>query len=163
MAVQSGASELNIQTAWDNESDDDDENDSWDNKDDDSDDDDSDDGLQTYDANKNAQVMQMNTNVKDDDDLSESDEENEAKNMSAALGDNDEVLVDDTSNKYYQLGTNEAERYKMVEYGGRFFQKSKHESLFKKKDIATLLEFEQYVCCLFLFVLVCLGLCVWYF
>ena len=146
MAVQGAQSELNIQTAWD-DSDDDDDDGSWgDGKDDDSDDDDSDDGLETYDANKQASVMLMNTNVKDDDEVDDDSDDDENK-QSNPLGDDEEVLVDDTSNKYYTLGTTQAEQYRMVQYGERFFQKDKHSAgLFKKKDVSTLLEFEQYVC-----------------
>merc|ERR1712228_52158 len=119
MAVNSG-SVIHFDAAWGSDSDEDgDGDDSWD---DDKDDSSSDDGLDVYDPNKQAKKALGNTLVNDEPSNSEEDDEK----PSNPLGDDDEVLVADTSSKYWNIGESEGAKYPLNAYAERYFQKKKH-------------------------------------
>eukprot|EP01084_Bolivina_argentea_P255754 430300_1 len=137
MAINSG-SVIHFDAAWGSDSDEDgNEDDSWD---EDKDDSSSDDGLDVYDPNKRAKKALGNTLVNDEPSNSEEDDEK----PSNPLGDDDEVLVADTSSKYWNIGESEGSKYPLSGYAERYFQKKKHGGMFKKSGVLELLKYAPY-------------------
>jgi len=138
MAVNSG-SVIHFDAAWgsDSEEEQDGGDDSWD---DDKDESSSDDGLDVYDPNKQAKKALGNTLVNDEPSNSEEDDEKPQNPM----GDDEEVLVADTSSKYWNIGESEGSKYPLNAYAERYFQKKKHGGMFSKAGVAELLKFAPY-------------------
>jgi len=139
-AINSG-SVIHFDAAWGSESDEDADgngDDSWD--DDKDDDSSSDDGLDVYDPQKNAKKALGNTLVNDEPSDSEDDDQKPLN----PLGDDDEVLVADTSSKYWMIGENEGAKYPMSAYAERYFQPKKHGGMFSKTQVGEMLKYAQY-------------------
>ncbi|ETO11423.1 hypothetical protein RFI_25953, partial [Reticulomyxa filosa] len=61
------------------------------------------------------------------------------------------------ANKYWLIGETQGDKYRMVDYGERYFQKDRHKkSVFKKKTVAEILQWESYVQCTCLFYFQCI-------
>lgn len=145
MAINSG-SVINFRTAWEEDSDeenDDDENeddDSWDDNEDESDDS-SDDGMEIYNPKNKAKMAIKNSRVNED---SSSEEDGDHKNNNV-LSENDEVLINDTSSKFWIIGQTQGNKYPLSSYAERYYQTEKHKkSMFKKMDVQELLKFAPY-------------------
>eukprot|EP00486_Rosalina_sp_Unknown_P015531 CAMPEP_0201593486 /NCGR_PEP_ID=MMETSP0190_2-20130828/191073_1 /ASSEMBLY_ACC=CAM_ASM_000263 /TAXON_ID=37353 /ORGANISM="Rosalina sp." /LENGTH=363 /DNA_ID=CAMNT_0048052689 /DNA_START=105 /DNA_END=1193 /DNA_ORIENTATION=+ len=137
MAINSG-SVIHFDAAWGSDSEDgDDGDDSWD---DDKDDSSSDDGLDVYDPNKQAKKALGNTLVNDEPSNSEEDDEKPQN----PLGDDEEVLVADTSSKYWNIGEHEGAKYPLNAYAERYFQKKKHGGMFSKAGVQEMLKYAPY-------------------
>jgi len=138
-AINSG-SVIHFDAAWGSDSDDDGDGNGDDSWDEDKDDSSSDDGLDVYDPNKIQKQVQGNTLVNDDP----SDSEEDDQKPHNPLSDDDEVLVADTSNKYWLLGEAEGHKYPMTAYAEKYFQTKKHGGMFSKKGVAELLQYAPY-------------------
>merc|ERR1719229_499133 len=139
MAVNSG-SVIHFDAAWGSDSDDDGDGDGDDSWDDDKDDSSSDDGLDVYDPNKQAKKALGNTLVNDEP----SDSEEDDQKPQNPLGDEDEVLVADTSSKYWNIGEAEGQKYPLTAYADKYFQKKKHGGMFKSTGVNALLRYAPY-------------------
>merc|ERR1719242_1779550 len=139
MAVNSG-SVIHFDAAWGSDSDEDGDGDGDDSWDDDKDDSSSDDGLDVYDPNKQAKKALGNTLVNDEP----SDSEEDDQKPQNPLGDEDEVLVADTSSKYWNIGEAEGQKYPLSAYADKYFQKKKHGGMFKSTGVAALLRYAPY-------------------
>merc|ERR1719242_1554785 len=139
MAVNSG-SVIHFDAAWGSDSDDDGDGNGDDSWDEDKDDSSSDDGLDVYDPNKIQKQVQGNTLVNDDP----SDSEEDDQKPHNPLSDDEEVLVADTSSKYWNIGESEGQKYPLSAYADKYFQKKKHGGMFKSTGVAALLRYAPY-------------------
>jgi len=61
------------------------------------------------------------------------------------LGDDDEVLIEDTSNKFWQIGSTKSDTFTLVSFGDKYFQHDKHKTgLFKKPTSQEMLKYCPY-------------------
>lgn len=137
----------NIQTGWDSsedeEEEDDNDGDSWnDNSGNEEESSSGDDGLEQV-VNGGKKKDQGQTHVITDPSSSESDMDQ--KNDNPFGNDEDEVLVEDDSDKYWTIGETQGDKYKMAKYADKYFQKDKHKKgLFKKQSVSEMLQWAPY-------------------
>ena len=139
---------VNFSAAWADDDDDDNDdnknnnNDGWSDDDDDDDDSSDSDGLEQYNGASKKIKGNINTNVVDEP--SSTDDDDDGAGMQN-LGDDDEVLIEDTSNKFWTIGSTKSENFPISNFGDKYFQHDKHKTgLFKKPSSLEMLKFNAY-------------------